>query len=683
MYVFMGSVREYRPVPPMRPQTTPGAALLAIAVWTTPEAAVHPQAGSAQGTAGTDSDAASIATLNGTWVRNDELSEDPIDQLTAIVGGRSRITASSLEVAERLSERRRSARIQAESDRILIENARRESIHLPVDGLPRRYTADRTSAAYFGGGVLEVVTSGTDLAWQWIETYYRSGDRLVHVTELRNLTVPDLNFTTVYDHAEARPPPAGPVDAERIRSDEPPAIRIVPPRGSYREFLSGPVGVQALVIDPLIHTVEFLLDGKLVNQARKRPFKARVRLSHPPREETLEVRGYRDGRAHVGTDRIVLNRLHSPFAVQIAALRPLVAGGASAVSVAARVSVPRAAALARVEFYLSDRRLATFEDPDWKEIQREPRTIRVEAPVGDVEPGDFIRVVARLADGREREDAELLQEAEYSGEVDVQLVQLQILAVDRDGEPVGDLQPADFEIHENGERRPVENLHASNDVPLLLGIAIDSSGSMTKVWQRLQTVVRMFMAAALATDDRAFLVDFDDTVRFLQPLTDSKPLLSGRLNRLLVGGGTALNDGLLFSLLHFGREPGRRALVVVTDGNDADSRSKAAQVSDFADWMGVPIYFIAVGWSAPPPILVRKLTRRTGGRLFRIHPGLPRSEVAAEMERVFDRINEDLRHQYVLTYYSKLAQGEAVEPEVRSLRRDVTLRSILPLQGLE
>ncbi len=667
----------------MRPQTTLGAALLAIAAWTAPEAAVHSQAKSAQGTVGSGTDATSIATLNGTWIRNDELSDDPIDQLTEAVGGRSRVPGPSLEIAERLSESRRSVGVQADSNRILIENARREHVHLPVDGLPRSYTADRTSAAYFGGGVLEIVTSGTDLPWLWIETYYRSGDRLVHLTELRNLTVPDLNFRTVYDHAEARPLPAGPVDIERIRSDEPPAIRIVPPRRSYREFLSGPVEVETLVIDPLIRTVEFRLDGKLVNQARKRPFKARVRLSHPPREETLEVRGYRDGGSHVGTDRIVLNQLPSPFAVQIAALRPLVAGGTSAVGIAARVSVPRAAALTRVEFYLSERRVATFEDPDWKEIQREPRTIRVEAPVEDVEPGDFVRVVARLADGREQEDAELLQEAEYSGEVDVQLVQLQILAVDRDGEPIGDLQPADFEIHENGERRPVENLLAANDVPLVLGIAIDSSGSMARVWQRLHTVVRTFMAAALATDDRAFLVDFDDTVRFLQPLTGNKPLLAARLNRLLVGGGTALNDGLLFSLLQFRSEPGRRALVVVTDGIDADSRAKAAQVRDFAESMGVPIYFIAVGWSAPPPILVRKLTRRTGGRLFRIHPDLPRSGLAAEMERIFDRIDTDLRHQHVLTYYSKLALGEAVEPEVRSLRRGVTLKGVLPLQRLE
>ena len=99
--------------------------------------------------------------------------------------------------------------------------------------------------------------------------------------------------------------------------------------------------------------------------------------------------------------------------------------------------------------------------------------------------------------------------------------------------------------------------------------------------------------------------------------------------------------------------------------------------------MGVPVYFIGVGRSAPPMVLVRRLTRRSGGRFFRIHPDLLQSELTAEMERVFDRINTDLRHQHVLTYYSSLPPGAGIEPEVRSLRRDVTLRSVLPLQGLE
>ena len=148
-------------------------------------------------------------------------------------------------------------------------------------------------------------------------------------------------------------------------------------------------------------------------------------------------------------------------------------------------------------------------------------------------------------------------------------------------------------------------------------------------------------------------------------------------------GGTALNDGLLFSLLQFRREPGRRALVVVTDGDDQHSRSRAALVSDFAEWMGVPIYFIAVGWDEPPRGLVRKVSRRTGGRTFRIHPSLPRSALTAETQQVFRRINEDLRHQHILTYYSRLPAGEGVQPEVRSLRKGLALKSVLPLYGIE
>ena len=670
------------PLPAPR-QTALGAALLAIAAWTASDAAVHPQAGSAQGTVGFGADAVALAGLEGTWVRNAELSEDPVHRMGTDSQEAADLPAPLAYYAEELSVRRRGLRIESKGHRVFIQNAAGERTLLPLDGVTRSFTHGRKSAAYAGGGVLELATTGVNSTWLWLETFYRSGRQLVHVSESRNFGFPDLSFRTVYDYVDGSPPPADPVDLERIQPSEPTAIRIVPPRRTYRELLSGPVEVRTLVVDPLITTVEFLHDGKPVKQARKAPFKARLRLSDPPREETVEVRAYRDSGAQVDADRIVLNRLDSPFAVRIADLRPVEAEGSSAVSVTSRIAVPRTAVLARVEIYRGERRVAAFDDRDWSRERQGAETVRVDALVEGVEPDDFVRVVARLADGREQEDARLLQEAEYSSEIDVQLVQLQILAVDRDGEPVSDLQPGDFEIEENGERRPVEDLHVSNDVPLVLGIAIDSSVSMGLVWQRLHTVVRRFMAGALDADDRAFLVDFDDTIRLLQPLTGNKPLLTARLNRLLVDGGTALNDGLLFSLLQFRSEPGRRALVVVTDGNDEDSRFTAAQVRDFAESMGVPIYFIGVGRRAPPPILVRKLTRRTGGRLFRIHPDLPPSDLAAGMERVFDRIDADLRHQHVLTYYSNLPPGEGTEPEVRSTRRGVTLKSVLPLYGPE
>ena len=666
----------------MRSQTAPGAALLAIAAWTVTGAAVHPQAGPARGTAGADANAVSIAALEGAWVRNRQLSEDAMDRLIAVFGAPADVPEPLRDFARSISDQRRGLHIRADGGRVTIQNAAGETLRLPVDGRTRvDRRGDRTSA-YLAGAALEVITEGGGWRWLWRQTYYRSGDRLVEETESQNLFV-DLSFRTVYDYAEGQPPPAGPLGAQETASAGQAALRIVPPPRKHREFLSGPVEVQALVLDPLIDTVEFLLDGRRANQSRKPPFKAMIHLGDPPREQALEVRGYRDGSLQLGADRIVLNGLNLPFAVRIAALRPVAGAGTSAVRVEARVSVPAGAALTGVDFYRGDHHVAAFDRPDWRQRRDGSRTIGVEAPVENISPGDFVRITARLADGREREDAALLQGTDYQSEIDVQLIQLQILAVDGDGNPLSDLQPADFEIRENGERRRVESLHASSDVPLLLGIAMDSSESMRTVWRQLHTVVRRFIAGALDTDDRAFLVDFDDTVRLLQPPTEGRSLLAARLKRLLAEGGTALNDGLLFSLLQFRREPGRRALIVVTDGDDQHSRTKTAQVTDFAERVGIPIYFIAVGWAEPPRGLVRKLSRRTGGRLFRVHPSLPPSEMASALQHVFARIDEDLQRQHVLTYYSDRPVGAAIEPSVRALRDGLIVKSLLPLDRLD
>ena len=665
-----------------RRPTAPAAALLALAAWASAEAAAHPQAGSSRDATGGDSDAASIAALEGAWVRNGQFSEDPMERLVAVFGAAADVPKPLSEFARSISDQRRGLHIRQGGGRIEIRNAAEEMLRLPVDGRARVDSRGNRTSAYLAGAALEVVTEGNGWLWLWRETYYRSGDRLVQATESQNLTV-DLSFNTVYDYAEGKPPPAGPLEVEEIGSASQAALRIVPPRRKHREFLSGPVEVQALVLDPLIDTVEFLLDGERVNRSTKPPFKATIRLGKPPREQILEVRGYRDGRLQLGADRIVLNGLDLPFAVRIAGLRPAAGEDASAVSVEARISVPAGADLSSVDFYRGDRRVVSFDRAEWRERRDGSRTISVDAPVENVSPGDFVRVAARLADGREREDAELLQGAEYRSEIDVQLVQCQILAVDRDGNPLSDLQPEDLEILENGERRRIENLHASHDVPLVLGIAMDSSESMRLVWRQLRTVVRRFVATALATDDRAFLVDFDDTVRLLQPLTGDRSLLAVRLNRLLAEGGTAINDGLLFSLLQFRREPGRRALILVTDGDDRHSRTKTAQVADFAERAGIPIHFIAVGWSEPPRGLVRKLSRRTGGRLFRIHPSLPPSEMATALQEVFDRIDEDLRGQHVLTYYSKRPLGAAIEPRIQAVRDGLTVRSVLPLDRVD
>ena len=165
-----------------------------------------------------------------------------------------------------------------------------------------------------------------------------------------------------------------------------------------------------------------------------------------------------------------------------------------------------------------------------------------------------------------------------------------------------------------------------------------------------------------------------------------------------------MNDGLLFSLLQYGHEPGRRALVVVTDGIDTRSRTRPGQSADFAERLGLPIYFIELDPSVqvhaaddPSGIAMREalrtrreasrrlswISRRTGGRVFEVPVLADDPPWAERIEQVFDQIEEDLRHQHVLTYYSDRPPGTPIEPEIRMTRRGLKLQSAVPLGGIE
>lgn len=500
-----------------------------------------------------------------------------------------------------------------------------------------------------------------------------------------------------------------PVNGNPGPSAGPAAIRIIPPAGGHRERLGGRVEVQTLIVDPLITAVEFFLDGNRTARVTKKPFTTDVELAEPPREQALEVRGFDVQGKHLGSDRIVVNRLDVTFAVRILEIRPEQAGEYAMARVKAAVAVPRSAKLERVEFYRGEHLVEALRRFGEETATRAPRTVAVESLMEWVAADGFVRVVARLADGREWEDAELLQGAEYRSEIDVQLVQLQVLVTDRNGNPASNLRPEDFEVRENGARRPVEGLHRASDVPLVLGLAIDSSGSVLPIRDRLIEVSAGFLEAALAPGDRAFLVHFNETVRVLQPLSGSKALLASMLKYVEPKGGTALNDAILFSLLQYRSEPGRRALVVVTDGYDEHSRSEPNQSAALAERLGLPIYVIQLeplrAWvlvgnsnrsrrrSHSTTARLRehrrarqrllRISEQTGGRLFPIGRSTGSAPWPEQLATVFDEIRNDLRHQYVLTYYSDQTPGAPIEPEVRVARRGLKLRSAVPLPGIE
>jgi VWFA-related protein len=465
-------------------------------------------------------------------------------------------------------------------------------------------------------------------------------------------------------------------------------VRLLPPAVQGQRVLTGKTVVEALTLDERVEKVELYLDDVLVARKTFPPFEARIELDAPPREQRVKAVAL-DGRDQpLGEDVLVVNRFDPPFRVRIV---EITRGGAdsrsSGVTVRAEVSVPRRARLDHVLFYRNDEMVA--------EAEAAPFLATMDG--AGTSGRDFVRVVAKLADGRELEDVELLAPGAMSEEVEVQLAQLQVLVTDRQGAPAAGLGDADFEVVDGGQARTIDRLEPAPNVALLLGLAVDSSGSMGPLWPETRLAAQRFLDGVLGARDRAFLVDFDSSLRLLQEPTGDRADLERALDRLEPYGGTALYDSMLFSMLQFDREPGRRALVVITDGFDSHSRADPARAIELGQRLGIPVYVIAMdvrdaGGLGAPPVLggagrgrggvtdaasarmnLRLVTEPTGGRLYQVGS-------VAQVERAFAQIEQELRQQYVLTFYTDRAPDAVPDTKVTVLRKDLRVRSALPLE---
>ena len=192
-------------------------------------------------------------------------------------------------------------------------------------------------------------------------------------------------------------------------------IHIVPPTRGHLQPFSGRVEIQTLIIHPLITAVDFLLDGESTQRVWKKPYTGHVDLAHPPREQTLEVRGYDALGTVLGTDRMILNQPDIAPRVRITSIQRLPDVEQTALRIEAVVSVPRSARLEEVAFYLGERKVEAVYEFGVDADLAAPRRIPVEALTEDTTANDFVRVVATFADGREPEDAQLLQGRRVSG----------------------------------------------------------------------------------------------------------------------------------------------------------------------------------------------------------------------------------------------------------------------------
>ena len=356
----------------------------------------------------------------------------------------------------------------------------------------------------------------------------------------------------------------------------PDTLLILPPPS---DVMLGVWRAETVVSGDRIVKVVFLLDGQPQLTRTRPPYSAEVRLAEIPREQVVRVEGYDPAGDLVAWDQVVVNQARGRFRVLITDPKRGSKGAKAEGKAVARaeVVVPEERRVESVEFRVNDRVAATLTQPPWQ------HEIQVPAE-GDLA---YLTVTARLDDGTQAEDVRFLRAPANLGEVEVDLVELFAAALDGSGHPVRGLQAADFEVIEGGKPQKVVRFEQVDDLPLSLGIAIDTSFSMASSLAEAQRAAAGFAHNLLTPKDRGFTLQFGGRPELLVPPIDDAEAIALSLEGLRAFGRTVLHDAIITSLYYFRAERGQRALVLLTDGEDTASGTSWEDALAYARKSGV------------------------------------------------------------------------------------------------
>jgi VWFA-related protein len=259
-------------------------------------------------------------------------------------------------------------------------------------------------------------------------------------------------------------------------------------------------------------------------------------------------------------------------------------------------------------------------------------------------------------------------------------VNVLFIATDKHGKFVRDLNQNDFSILDDHKPpQAILNFRRETDLPLHMGLLVDVSGSVNGRFDFEQNAATSFLEHTLrARFDKAFIVGFNNKSQVAQDFTDNVQLLSAGVHRLRNGGGTALYDAVYRAckekfLKDRPDRPVRKAIVIVSDGEDNQSEFSKAQAIEMAQRAEVIIYAISTddsGLVMRGDKVLEQLAEATGGRAF-----FPFK--MKDITHSFAAIEDELRSQYVVSYKPANfdADGRYRSIEISSLKKDLQVRA--------
>ncbi len=266
----------------------------------------------------------------------------------------------------------------------------------------------------------------------------------------------------------------------------------------------------------------------------------------------------------------------------------------------------------------------------------------------------------------------------------VGLVSMYFSVRDHHHELITGLKKKDFHVVEDGVPQQVEDFDSAYDQPITLGILMDTSASQSRLLPAEREAGMLFLAHTLTMRDLAFVINFDVTVSLLQDSTNDLPRLRRAFDRASLndGGGsggrgtagagqgtipvhkshgTLLYDAVYLAVAEkLQKEVGRRALVLLTDGDDHGSQKSLATVIEAAQRADAAIYVILLADHLPSEhphfhdaeSQMRRLAEQTGGRLLDV------GDSAKKLRAALEQLSHEIHDQYLLTYLPRRNQAD-------------------------
>jgi VWFA-related protein len=387
-----------------------------------------------------------------------------------------------------------------------------------------------------------------------------------------------------------------------------------------------------------VERLRLFVNGVPRDSVAGREMTTRLEVGYYLRRLRVRAVGYDAGGRVVGEDEMVINDPRPPFRVRLQGPPSWPAAGE--VELHANVLRPAEVRIAGVDFFVGEEKVATAGTPPYRAVVDAARF-----------PGAvYARAVAR-GGAREANDVAFFGDSQHaSAHVTVQQIPVSVVGGN------APLRAEALQVVDSGVPRSIERLVHASDQPLHVILLIDYSESMLEELPVVKAAARQFARELLRPQDRLAVVGFNQRTFWMTGYTNDWNQVAEAVDRVQPFGETHLYDSVIAMLFEIQKQPGRHALVVLTDGADQGSRFEVDHLVHYARYAGVPVYpviknrslqrWMKLGVGRLQARRVARLAEETGATYFIV-------QREDELAGVYARIAQELRQQYQLVFHSE------------------------------